>query len=639
MSKPYVSPEFPTASSGVERSQTGSTDYAGESGDHELWQQFVSAASPDAYYRGWLALQCHMVTNVFNGVIVLGLADQGPFAPAAFWPKGARDQHNLAEVCERALIERRGLVLKRASSSITDGTPRNCDLVAYPLQIDGQLHGVVALEIASRPERELQAVIRQLQWGSGWLEVEQRRRVGATRRIGQASSSVVLELAASLVEQERFQAAATAFVTELATRLGCERVSVGFVRRGHARIRAMSHSARIDKKANLMRSIEACMDEALDEEAVIVYPTAPGALFRVMRAHEALVRQQGVGAVCSVPLSYDGKLIGILTFEGAQDQVFEPEAVALCEAVGALAGPILEVKRREDRWLVTKALESMWTQLQRLLGPRYAGRKLVVVGLAALAIFFALAEAEYRVTAKTVIEPVIRRTAVAPFEGYIGEARARAGDLVKTGDLLAALDDRDLRLERLKWLSQKQQYHKQHQLALSERNAAQVKIAAARIGQAEAELALVEDRLARAQIRAPFDGMVVSGDLSQSVGAPVERGQTLFEVAPLNSYRAILQVDEEDIADLAAEQQGHLVLSTFPDAPLPFTLERITPVSTAREGRNYFRVEARLDGAPVELRPGMEGVGKVSVDRRLLLWNWTHKAVNWLRLTFWSWWP
>ena len=60
---------------------------------------------------------------------------------------------------------------------------------------------------------------------------------------------------------------------------------------------------------------------------------------------------------------------------------------------------------------------------------------------------------------------------------------------------------------------------------------------------------------------APFDGIIVSGDLSQSLGSPVERGQVLFEVAPLDGYRIVLRVDERDIPYVALGQRGELAVT------------------------------------------------------------------------------
>ncbi|UCG98551.1 MAG: biotin/lipoyl-binding protein, partial [Burkholderiales bacterium] len=80
----------------------------------------------------------------------------------------------------------------------------------------------------------------------------------------------------------------------------------------------------------------------------------------------------------------------------------------------------------------------------------------------ALLLFLALARGDYRVTADTVLEPEVLRAAVAPFDGYILQAPVRPGDLVRKGDLLGSLDDRDLRLERIKWVSQREQLLKQH---------------------------------------------------------------------------------------------------------------------------------------------------------------------------------
>jgi multidrug resistance efflux pump len=217
--------------------------------------------------------------------------------------------------------------------------------------------------------------------------------------------------------------------------------------------------------------------------------------------------------------------------------------------------------------------------------------------------------------------------------------RGTAGDIVRQGDLLVSLEDRELQLEHRKWSTKYEQLTKQNRRALADRDAAQVRILTAESEQARTQLDLLDDQLSRTRIVAAFDGIIVSGDLSQSLGAPVEKGQVLFETAPLEAYRVVLRVDERDIADVRAGQEGALLLTAFPDDAVRFTLEKVTPVSQAEEGLNYFRAEAELEGAPARLRPGMEGVGKIEVDRRHLVWIWTHTIVDWLRLKLWRWMP
>lgn len=580
-----------------------------------------------------------MIPDVSSGVVLLGVPGSGPFSPAARWPDERRDVQHLAEVAERAMVERHGLLLKQETDRSSGSASIERYHVAYPIRIGDRVHGVVALDIAPRPEVDLQAVMRQLQWGSAWLEVLFRRDEGAKDAATRERLKTVLDLLATAAGHERFYAAAMDFTTALATRLACDRVSVGFVRGGRVHVRAISHSAHFRKQTNLVRAIGSAMDEARDQQAVIVYPPPPDSPSRVVRAHAELAQQQSAGAICSIPLSGGDRVFGVLTLERPEGRPFDPATVELCEVLAGVAGPVLETQRREDRWLVTKAAEAGRRLLGQLIGPRQLALKLAAAGLVGAIAFFAMAKGDYRVSATTVIEPAIRRAAVAPFGGYIVEARVRAGDLVKRGQVLCVLDDREMRLERLKWLSQHEQLLKQHQQALAARKAAEVRILSAQIDQARAQLALLDDQLSRTQVLAPFDGVVVSGDLSQTLGAPVEQGQVLFEVAPLDAYRVILQVDEGDIADVAVGQRGHLLLSGFPTERLPLTVEKLTPVSTAREGRNFFRVEAQLETTPVQLRPGMEGVGKIAIDRRLLIWIWTHQLTDWLRLFLWSWLP
>jgi multidrug resistance efflux pump len=604
-------------------------------GDEALWAEFTQAAGSDVYCRAWLALQCRAIPAVSAGLIVLGPPDRGPFSPAAVWPDSRRNVAYLGAAAERALVERRGLLLK--SDAESSGGRERFD-VAYPIEVGGRLHGAVVLDVAPRPEPQLQAVLRQLQWGFAWLEVLVRRQDAARDGDVRARLEAVVELLGAAVGKTGALQVAIAFVTAVATRFGCDRVSVGFVRRGHVQVWALSHSATFKRRTNLVRAIGDAMDEAVDQAVPVVVPPPPGGPPTVTRAHETLAALGG-GTACSIPLRAGGSVVGALTLERGREQAFDQSTVELCEALAALAGPILDLHRREDRQLATKALEAGRERLHQLVGVGHSAAKLAVAAALILIVLLATVHGDYRVAAPTVLEAQVMRAAVAPFTGYIAEASVRAGDRVRAGDLLGALDDRDLRLERLRWASQYEQFDRQHQEALAKRNAAQVNIIAAQLDQARAQLALLDDQISRIRIRAPFDGLVVKGDLSQSLGAPVERGQVLFEVAPLDAYRVVLEVDERDIAAVAPGQRGLLFLSADPRRGLDFVVERVTPLSAAREGRNAFRVEARLETGAERLRPGLQGVGKITIDRRRVVWIWTHQAIDWVRFALWRWLP
>jgi multidrug resistance efflux pump len=607
--------------------------------DQEFWRQFAEAATPREFCQSWLPLQCRMLKGIRCAMVLLGEADSGPFTPVAVWPDAKLSMHHLTGAAETALKERRGLLIETDSRPTSDNpSPENYQ-IAYPIEISGQLHGVVVLGVDQQDKKEVQAIMRRLHWGAAWLEVLIRRSETAKSSQVNERLQKLFDLVASAVEHEDFRKGAIAFVTQMATRLECDRVSMGFKKGHHVRVNVISHSAEFGKHTNLVQAIESAMEEALDQNAVIVFPTQADAEPFVTRAHAALSRQYDSGAICTLPLEAGDKYFGGLMLERPADNPFDPETVELCESLAMLVGPILNSKRIEERWLIRKALDALARQLKRLLGPRYLIRKLLVLLLIGLIAFFSVFTIDYRVSAPTFIEGEVQQVVAAPFDGYLKEAPVRPGDVIQADEMLCLLDDRELKLERLKWVTEKSQLKKEYHSSMAEHDRVQIRILRAKIDQADAQLALIDEQLARTTITAPFSAVVMSGDLSQSLGAPVERGQVLYEIAPLDEYRVIVEVDERDIDRIVVGQPSELVLPSLAGEVFAFVIEKITPVSTAKEGRNYFRVEGRMLESPARLRPGMEGIGKITIERRKLIWVWTHKAIDWVRMQLWRWWP
>jgi RND family efflux transporter MFP subunit len=381
------------------------------------------------------------------------------------------------------------------------------------------------------------------------------------------------------------------------------------------------------------------MGEAVDQGEIVVSPPPRDDLPLVTHAHDVLLRESGAGAAATFPLMSDGEVVGALSLERSAPYRFDPESLELAEALAAVAGPIVELKRRAEANLVVHAGRSATGLWKKLTGPRHPGLKLAAVATAAAAAFLTFATGTFRVSADMTVEGRVQRAVTAPFNGYVKEAPLRAGDMVKAGQAMGRFEDRELQLERIKLTAQREQLERQHREAMAKHDRAQTAIVGAQLDQSEAQLALVEEQLARAVMTAPVDGVIVSGDLSQNLGSPVERGQVLFEVAPLDGYRIVLRVDERDMAHVEVGQRGELAVTAMPGEGLPFTVTSIVPVNLAQDGRNLFRVEARLDGDSGRLRPGMTGVGKIHVEERHLAWIWTRSFTDWVRLKLWSWMP
>jgi hypothetical protein len=605
----------------------------------QAWSRFGAAGTAEEFCQSWLALQCHAIGEVNDAVVVLQKPGTQTFAPLAFWPAERRDRSHLTEIAERGLREGRGIVQARRSANGSALPHRPDYQIAYPVRLDGTLRGVVGLDVAWRDETQLQAAMRQLQWGCGWLEVL-LRRFADPMEAARLRVKLIMQFVSVLLEREDFGDAATALVTEIGSQLGCDRVTLGISRRGKVRVEAVSHSMQFDRQANLMTATALAMTEALDQREPIVYPADRDGRLAATFAHAELAQLTGAGGVVTLPLINNARTIGALTLERAPGFHFDAPTIELLEGLGAMLGPIVDLRLSHSQGLLAHAGDSARQTWRRLAGPGHAAFKLVLLLIGATLLFLSLADGSYRIAADARIEGEIQRALTAPFQGYVREARHRAGDTVKQGELLARLDDRDLRLERSRLEAQKDQLGKQYREAMAKRDRSLVRVVASQVEQVEAQLGLVDEQLSRTEVLAPFDSVLVSGDLTQALGAPLERGQVLFEVAPLDGYRVILEVDERSITDLKVGQHGELVLSSMPGTRYPIAVKKITPVSTAKDGRNFFRVEASLQAeSGARLRPGMAGVAKVHVEERRLIWIWTRELVQWLTLKAWTWMP
>jgi Barrel-sandwich domain of CusB or HlyD membrane-fusion/GAF domain len=592
--------------------------------DQALWRDLTAADDDDRFGFAWLTLVCRLIDGAAAGVLLL-LPGKTATPLISSWPNAA----------EPSLLTAAHAAMHAGRSTVQPGA-RGAARVAYAVQRDSETIGAVAVDIAGGDARQ---TMRQLQWAAAWLRDRRRQRdTTVTTQINQRTT-LALDLLAAALEPAGFEDACRIAVTELASRFGCDRVSVGFSHGLRNRVAAISHTAQFGQAMSLVRVLAEAMDEAVDQRGPMLFPAPPDAPTLITRAHAALAAGHGAGAIFTVPLLVRDRFAGAVVIERSADQPFDQATLDLAEAMVAILAPALIDKRGAERSLVTIAAERVRAQAVHLFGPGHWGRKLTLAGLATLAAFCLFARGPYRIAAGARLEGRVQRAMVAPFDGFIAAANVKAGDTVRAGQVVAALDDRDLGLERLRWVTERQQHLDEYDQALSRANRADAARFHALAEEAAAQTRLIDEELARTKITAPFDGLVVSGDLSQSIGTPARRGDLLFEIAPLDDWQVVLRVPESQIADVVPGQHGALLVAALPDVALPLTVQRTVPVAEARDGRMEFRVNASLDAITPRLRPGMEGLGQIDAGRARLVWIWFRSLLHWLRLESWAWLP
>ena len=601
------------------------------------WSRFTAPADGGEFYAAWLSLLAVRVQRARVALLLLAQDEAGSFAVSAAWPEPQRDLQYLGPTAQRALSERRGIVDGVDGGQLVSEAGAR---IAYPIEMPGMLCGAVVLEVGGGSAADLQTALREVHWAIAWLVDHFRERIQRREQAEAARMALLNGLLAGALQHRRLKPSAVAVANDLATKLRCDRVSIGFESKGQVEPLVISNTAVFDKRSDLVRHLGEAMDEVFDLGVPVGHPATGDQELRAL-AHAEAARELKVAAMLSVPVVDTGQAIGVITLERADGPPFDADEHRMLRAVGVVLGPAWALQRQNSRSWWQRWSEAFHAARVAMFGPRHPGMKLIGT-LALLALLVVtLVHVDHRVSARTSIEGATQIAAAAPFDGFVAAGLVRAGDTVRQGQTLARLDDRDLKLERARWSAEREQLQRRFQVAMAAADRGAMGVFAAQVNQAEAQLSLAEYKLARVVLTAPFDGVVVSGDLSQLVGAPVEQGKVLFEVAPLEGYRVVLRVDDRDIGRLALGQRGELVLSSLPGQPLGFMVKAITPVSAQQDGRNVFRVEALLDPSQYQdrLRPGMEGVGKIVVGRANLLWIWTHGFVDWLRLSLWNWAP
>jgi len=446
--------------------------------------------------------------------------------------------------------------------------------------------------------------------------------------------AAVLDLMVPVNAEQRFLAAVLALCNGVATRLTCDRVSLGWMEGGYARLKAMSRTEKFDRQMAAAQALEAAMEECADQDEEVLFPAPPGST-AVTRDHEKFVKEQSAGHLATVPLRAGDKVVAVLSCERGPAP-FTPTEMQQLRLLADQVTPRLITLKKSDRWFGARIAADFRESAAKLLGPDRTWMKVfAILGVLLVAALF-LIRVPYRVEGTFILRAEAVGYITAPFDGYIEKVSARPGDHLTAGAEVVSLNRAELLLEQSNAAADLGRYEREMEKARANKQLAEMRIAEALMAQSRAKLDLIAHRLDTAVLRSPFEGVIVEGDLRERIASPVKTGEAMYKIARLDGLYVEAEVNERDVREILNSKRAEFAFVSQPKQTFTATIATIEPAALAKKDQNVFLVRLKPETAPENWwRPGMTGLCKVSVESRSLWWIFTHRTADFLRMKLW----
>jgi hypothetical protein len=229
-----------------------------------------------------------------------------------------------------------------------------------------------------------------------------------------------------------------------------------------------------------------------------------------------------------------------------------------------------------------------------------------------------------------VFEPEQKQFIASPIQGRISMCSVRPGDTVEKGQLLARLDDDQLQRDLATAQAELESAQKKRDSALATRAAGNAGIADIEMTQARLKIESLRDQLGRMEIRANAAGVVVQGDWHRSIGMPVNLGQSLFEVAELESMTAEVRLSAADLGQIHVGDPVSIRSDASGGESFTGKIGRIEPRATVIDDEAVFIADVVIRDPMKKLRPGMNATAQVTAAWKSLGWILFHRPYRWL---------
>jgi len=418
-----------------------------------------------------------------------------------------------------------------------------------------------------------------------------------------------------------------------------DRCAIAIQDRGRLRLGAVSGTGNVDRKNPDVRRIEELLQWVfLSGTDVSVTQEPDGRLVAERPETEekfrAFFQESGLRSFYGTILKDEEGKLGVLGFESRESLLFDRGTRDLLQILVNQA----TVAVRNAQLYQQVPLAGFWKPLleKRRKILEIPKRRRLVWGAGALALLLILLIPwNLRVSGPARILPRRRAAVTAGVDGVVAAVLRREGDQVRSGEIIATLEDDSYQAalaQALSALGIAESDIARHQ---EQGNAGAAFEAQSRREEFRAKVVLEQDRLERTRLRAPSGGVIVTPHVEEKVGQLLSRGSELCVVADVGTVTAEVAVPEADASAVRSGEPVALKLNPYPNRTFHGVVTRVG-ARIREEGNERFLVaESRLENPGGLLKAGMLGKAKVSLGKHSLATILLRRPARYFWLKLW----
>lgn len=441
-----------------------------------------------------------------------------------------------------------------------------------------------------------------------------------------------LELFNIIIHKEDFNLALLTLVNEIAFRFHCSQVSIGWVETKKVVTKAISSVESFEKNSDVINLLENLFEETLLQEEILIYPSKDKSL--ALYESEIYYNYRKASQIVSIPIYYKQEICGVIVCEMI-DKLMTKEDINLINLSVNQITPWLKNLQYNQESLIKKSSRKAINFFENTLSVKYTGLKFIVASLLFILLISLVVKVDYKVDGIASVETDLITYITAPYDGIIENINKKEGDDVLKDDLLLTLDTNELKLKANESKANILRYAQEAEKARATYSLADMKIALSKKEEAEVSLNRVDYYISQSMIKAPYDGVVVEGDYTKLIGAPISKGDVILKVAKLASMFLRIKVNERDIDGI--KQSGKFIFLSRPNLSYNIKIDKIIPVAQVDKSEgNVFVIKAFIEEKEESWwRPGMSGIVKIDAGEQTIFWIATHKLVDFIRIYLW----